>query len=151
MDETRYPAGHKDRMVCDTLIAAISNDIVHDKIIKKGPSVTLAQVLKISQLETATQQSLPQLSHTKPTVNYIRYDKKRKSKGNTFNSSQQQAFGRFHGSGTSPSNSKSDANGKLQLKGRTCYRCGKGKHQLHQKCAAIDANATNVVRKDTMQ
>ena len=121
-----YPAGHKDRMVCDMLIAGISNDTVHGKIIKKGPNVTLAQVLEISQLETAMHQSLSQMSHTKPTVNYVRYDKKRKSKGNTFTCSQQQAFGRFHESGTLPSNSKSDANGKLQSKGRICYRCGKG-------------------------
>ena len=110
MDEARYPARHKDRMVCDTLIAGISNDIVYGKIIKEGPHVTLAQVLEISWLETATKQSLSQMSHTKPTVNYVRYDKKRKSKGNTFTSSQQQAFGGFHGSGTPPSNSKLDAN-----------------------------------------
>ena len=58
MDETRYPARHKDRMVCDTLIAGISNDIVHGKIIKKSPNVTFSQVLEISRLETATQQSL---------------------------------------------------------------------------------------------
>ena len=116
MDEARHPAGHKDRMVHDTLIAGISNDIVHGKIIKKGPNVTLAQVLQISWLETVRQQSLSQMSHTKPTVNYVRYDKKRKSKGNTFTSSQQQAFGRLHGSGTSPSNSKSDANGNSNQK-----------------------------------
>ena len=87
------------------------------------------------------------MSHTKPTVNYVRYDKKMKSKGNTFRSSQQQAFGRIHGSGTSPSNSKSDANGKLQLKGRICYRCGNGKHQLDQKCAAIDATCNTYGKK----
>ena len=87
------------------------------------------------------------MSHTKPTVNYVRYDKKRKSKGNTFTSSQQQALGRFHGSGTSPSNSKSYANGKLQLKGRICYRCRKGKHQPDQKCAAIDATCNKCGKK----
>ena len=42
VDEARYPAGHKDRMVCGTLIAGISSDILHGKIIKKGPNVTLA-------------------------------------------------------------------------------------------------------------
>ena len=87
VDEARYPARHKDRKVHDTLIAGISNDIVHGKIIKKGPNVTLAQVLEISCQETATQQSLSQMSHTKPTVNYVRYDQRRKSKGNTFISS----------------------------------------------------------------
>ena len=92
VDEARYPAWHKDRMVHDTLTAGISNDIVHGKIIRKGPNITLAQVLEISGLETATQESLSQMSHAKPTVNYVSYDKKRKSKCNTFTSSQQQAF-----------------------------------------------------------
>ena len=58
----------KDRMVHDTLIAGISNDIVCGKIIKKGPNMTLAHVLEISRLETATQQSLSQMSNTKPSV-----------------------------------------------------------------------------------
>ena len=48
VDEARYPAGHKDRMVCDILIAGISNDIVSGKIIKKGPHITLTQALEIS-------------------------------------------------------------------------------------------------------
>ena len=130
-------------MVHDTLIAGISNDIVHGKVNKKGPNITLAQVLEISQLETTTQQSLSQMLHTKPTVNYIRYDRKRKNKGSTCTSSQQ-TFGKFHGSGSLPSNSKTDANGKsanakFQSTGRICYKWGKGKHQLDQKCSAIDA------------
>ena len=79
VDEARYPAGHKDRMVCDTLITGISNDTVRGKI-KKGPNITLAQVLEISRLEMATQQSLSQMSHTKPSISYVRYDKKRKTK-----------------------------------------------------------------------
>ena len=28
---------------------------------------------------------------------------------------------------------------KLQIKGKICYRCGKGRHQPDQKCGAIDA------------
>ena len=147
VDEAGYPARHKDRMVCDTLITGISNDIMHGKIIKKGPNITLAQVLEISCLETAIQQSLSQMLHTKPTVNYVKYDKRRKTKGNTNTSSQQQTFGKFHGSGTSPSNSKSDANGKFQSKSRICYRCRKGKHQLDQKCAAIDATCNKCGKK----
>ena len=58
VDEVGYPAGQKNRMVCDTLIAGISNGVVCGKIIKKGPDVTLAQVLEIPRLETATQESL---------------------------------------------------------------------------------------------
>ena len=81
VDEARYPARQKNRMVHDTLIAGISNDIVHGKIIKKGPNMTLAQVLEISRLETTIQQSFSQMSNTKPSVNYARYDKKKKNRG----------------------------------------------------------------------
>ena len=56
VDEARYPARQKGRMVHDTLIAGICNDIVCGQIIKKGPDVTLAQALEISRLETARQQ-----------------------------------------------------------------------------------------------
>ena len=69
VDEARYPSGHKDRMVHDNLIGSISNDTVHGKIIKKGPNVTLTQVLEISCLERATQQCLSQMSHMKPSIN----------------------------------------------------------------------------------
>ena len=97
VDEARYPARQKDKMVCDMLIAAISNDVVHGKIMKKGPNMTLAQVLEISILETATQQSLSQISNTKCSVNYVRYNKKKNKGGNP---SQQQMLGKFHGSGS---------------------------------------------------
>ena len=38
-----------------SLIAGIPNNVVLGKIIKKVPDVTLAEVLEISRLETATQ------------------------------------------------------------------------------------------------
>ena len=117
--------------------AGIFNDIVQRKIIKKDHNMTLAQVLEISRLETATQQSPSQMSNTKPSVNYVRYHKKRKNKGGK--PLQQQSLGKFHGSGSSPSNNKLDANGKLQTKGKVCYRCGKGRHKPDQNCGAIDA------------
>ena len=84
--------------------SGISNDIVCGKISKKGPNVRLAQVLEISRLETTTQQSLSQMFNTKPSVNYVRYNKKEKAKGGK--PSQQQSLEKFHGSGSSPSNSK---------------------------------------------
>ena len=71
---------------------------------KKHPDVTLAQVLEISRLGTAKQQSLSQMSNTKPSVNYVRYNKKRKNKGKK--TSQQQSLGKFHGSRSLPSYSK---------------------------------------------
>ena len=42
VDEAKYAAGQKDRMVHDTLIAGIFNDVACGKIIKKGPNMTLA-------------------------------------------------------------------------------------------------------------
>ena len=149
MDEAGYPVRHKDRMVQDTLIAGISNDDVWGKIIKKCPDVTLAQVLEISRLETATQQSLSQMSNTKPSVNYVRHDKKRKNKGGK--PPQQHSLGKFHGSGSLPSKSKPDASGNFQTKGKINYRCGKGRHQPNQKCGAIMQSVTNVERKAIMQ
>ena len=35
----------------------------------------------------------------------------------------------------------------LQLKSRICYRCRKGKHQLDQKCAAINATCNKLGKK----
>ena len=37
VDEAGYPAGHKDRMVHDTLIAGIWNGTVHGKLSRKAP------------------------------------------------------------------------------------------------------------------
>ena len=85
----------------------------------------------------ATQKSLSQMSNTKPSVNYVRYDKKKKNKGGK--PSQQQTLGKFHGSGSSTSNNKPDANRKFQTKGKICYRFGKARHQPDQKCGAINA------------
>ena len=76
------------------------------------------------------------MSHTEPSVNYVRYDKKKKKGGKH---PQKQSLGNFHGSGSLPSNIKPDSNGKLQTKGKKCYRCGKGRHLPDQKCGAIDA------------
>ena len=53
VDEAKYAAGQKDRMVHDMLIAGIFNDVACGKIIKKGPNMTLAQVLEISRLENS--------------------------------------------------------------------------------------------------
>ena len=92
VNESRYPTRQKDRMVCDTVIAGISNDIVCGKTIKKGPNATLAHILEISRLGTATQQSLSQMSNTKPSVNYVRYDKEKKNKGGKL--SEQQTLGK---------------------------------------------------------
>ena len=99
--------------------------------------MTHAQVLEISRLETATQQSLSQMSNKKLSVNYVKYDKKRKNEGRK-DPPQQKTLGKFHGSGSLPSSVKSDASGKFQTKGKICYRCGTGRHQPGQKCCAVN-------------
>ena len=94
------------------------------------------------------------MSHMKPSINYVRYERKRKNKGSTF-ISLQQTFGKFHRSGSWPSNSKPDANGKsANVKfqstlpaNRICYRCRKGKHLISQKCSAIDATCNKCGKK----
>ena len=94
------------------------------------------------------------MSHKKLSINYVTYDRKRKNKGSTFISSLQ-IFGKFHRSGLLPSNSKPDANGKstnakfhLTLPtSRICYRCGKRKHPIDQKCSAIDATCNKCGKK----
>ena len=75
------------------------------------------------------------MSNTKPSVNYVRYNKKRKNKNGK---PSQQSLGKFQGSGSLPSNSKSEASGKLQTKGKICYKYGKDRHQSDQKCGDID-------------
>ena len=141
VDEAGYPARYKDKMLWDTLTARISNDVVWGKIIKKGPDVTLAQVLEISRLETATPQSLSQMSNTKPSVNYVRYDKKRKNKdGKHPPQPQQQTLRKFHGSGSLPSIGKSDASWKFQTKGKICYRCA----DINQiRCVVLSMQSNN--------
>ena len=147
VDEAGYTARYKDRMLLDTLIAGFSNDVVWGKDYQESLDVTLAQVLEISRLETATQQSLSQMSNTKPSVNYVRYDKKRKNKSGR-HPPQQQTLGKFHGSGSLPSSGKSDASGKFQIKGKICYGCVKGTDQPDQKCGAIDAICNKCGKKD---
>ena len=51
------------------------------------------------------------MSNTKPSINYVRYEKKKKKGGKP---SQQQTLWKFHGPESLPSNSKLDANGKFQ-------------------------------------
>ena len=148
VDEARYPARH-DRMVHDTLIAGISNDVVQGKIIKIGPDVTLAQILEISRLETATQQSLSQMSKTKPSLNYVRYDKKRKSKGGK--PSQQQSLGKFHGSESLSSNSKLDASGNSKPKVKSVIDVGNADIIQIRNVVLSMQSVTNVKRKDILQ
>ena len=111
--------------------------------------MTLAQVLEISTLETATQQSLSQMSNTKPSVSYIRYDKKRKNKGGR--PSQQQSLGKFYGSGSLPSNSKQDTSGKFQTIGKIVIDVGKADISQIRRVVPSMQSVTNVERKAMMQ
>ena len=86
------------------------------------------------------------MSNTKPTVNYVRYYKKKNKKP-----SQQQTFGKFHGSGTLPSNSKPDANGKFQTKGISVIDVGKANINWIRNVLPLMQSVKNVDRKDILQ
>ena len=149
VDEAGNPSRHKGRMVWDVMIAGISNDIVLGKIIKKGPDVTLAQVLESSSLETVTQQMLSQISNTKPSVNYVKYNKKRKDKGGK--TPQQQSLGKFHGPGSSPSNSKPEASKKFQTKAKSAINVRMADISQIRNVVPLMQSETNMERKAIMQ
>ena len=92
--------------------------------------------MEISRLETATQQSLSQMSNAKPSVNYVSYDKKRKNKGGK--PSKQQSLGKSIDLDLCLQTAN-QMQLKLQAKGKICHRFGKGRHQPDQKCGAINA------------
>ena len=89
------------------------------------------------------------MSHTKPTVNYVRYDRKRKNKGKLLANSTD-LDNHLQIANQMPMENLPIQN--FQSTGRICYRCRKRKHQLGSEmfCNRM-LHATNVVRKDTMQ
>ena len=87
------------------------------------------------------------MSNTKPSVNYVRYDKKKNKGGKP---SQQKTLGKFHGSGSLPSNSKPDANGKLQAKVKFVIDVGKADTNQIRNVVPSMISVANVERKDTL-
>ena len=112
-----------DRIIRDALIIGCESSIAKDKIIRRGESVTLNEVLEILQTEASTNSTLRQFQEiqSKPvqSVNYVSYDsrsKKSKKPSNEQNSS----------SSTGPTGAK-----------RKCFRCGEPYSRKHlQECRA---------------
>ena len=115
-----------DRIIRDVLIIGCESSIAKDKIIQRGETITLNEVIEILQTEASTNSTLRQFQEiqNKPvqqvqTVNYVLYDsrsKKSKKPSNEQNSS----------SSTGPTGAK-----------RKCFRCGEPYSRKHlQECRA---------------
>ena len=115
-----------DRIIRDVLIIGCESSIAKDKIIRKGETITLNEVIEILQIEASTNSTLRQFQEiqNKPmqqelSVNYVSYDsrsKKSKKPSNEQNSS----------SSTGPTSTK-----------RKCFRCGEPFSREHlQECRA---------------
>ena len=115
-----------DRIIRDVLIIGCESSIAKDKIIQKGETITLNEVIEILQIEASTNSTLRQFQEiqNKPmqqelSVNYVSYDnrsKKSKKSSNEQNSS----------SSTGPTGAK-----------RKCFRCGEPYSRKHlQECRA---------------
>ena len=115
-----------DRIIRDVLIIGCESSIAKDKIIRKGETITLNEVIEILQIEASTNSTLRQFQEiqNKPmqqelSVNYVSYDnrsKKSKKTSNEQNSS----------SSTGPTGAK-----------KKCFRCGEPFSKKHlQECRA---------------
>ena len=115
-----------DRIIRDVLIIGCESSIAKDKIIRKGETITLNEVIEILQIEASTNSTLRQFQEiqNKPVqlVNYVSYDsrsKKSKKPSNEQNSSS------------------SNSTGPTDPKKRKCFRCGESFSRKHlQECRA---------------
>ena len=115
-----------DRIIRDVLIIGCESSIAKDKIIRKGETITLNEVIEILQIEASTNSTLRQFQEiqNKPVqaVNYVSYDsrsKKSKKPSNEQNSSS------------------SNPTGPTDPKKRKCFRCGESFSRKHlQECRA---------------
>ena len=115
-----------DRIIRDVLIIGCESSIAKDKIIRKGETITLNEVIEILQIEASTNSTLRQFQEiqNKPvqSVNYVSYDsrsKKSKKPSNEQNSSF------------------SNSTGPTDPKKRKCFRCGESFSRKHlQECRA---------------
>ena len=114
-----------NRIIRDVLIIGCESSTAKDKIIRKGETITLNEVIEILQIEASTNSTLRQFQEiqNKPvqSVNYVSYDsrsKKSKKPSNEQNPSS-----------TGPTGAK-----------RKCFRCGETYSRKHlQECRAQNA------------
>ena len=115
-----------DRIIRDVLIVGCSSTHAKDKIIRKGSTVSLKEVLEILQLEESTNKTLSSIGADTQKVHYAKYDKKKSgSKGGKQKSGQPSTLKK-------PETKSAD--------GPMCYRCGKTYTKEHDKvCKAKSA------------
>ena len=115
-----------DRIIRDVLIIGCESSIAKDKIIRRGETITLNEVIEILQTEASTNSTLRQFQEIQNkavqqevSVNYVSYDsrsKKSKKPSNEQNSS----------SSTGPTGAK-----------KKCFQCGEPYSRKHlQECRA---------------
>ena len=130
-----------DRIIRDVLIIGCESSTAKDKIIRRGETITLNEVIEILQIEASTNSTLRQFQEiqNKPvqqvqSVNYVSYDsrsKKSKKPSNEQNSS----------SSTSPTGAK-----------RKCFRCGEPFSREHlQECRAQNVTCDGCGIKRSLQ
>ena len=115
-----------DRIIRNVLIIGCESSNAKDKIIRRGETITLNEVIEILQTEASTNSTLRQFQEiqNKPVqaVNYVSYDsrsKKSKKPSNEQNSSS------------------SNSTGPTDPKKRKCFRCGESFSRKHlQECRA---------------
>ena len=115
-----------DRIIRDVLIIGCESSNAKDKIIRRGETITLNEVIEILQIEASTNSTLRQFQEiqNRPVqlVNYVSYDsrsKKSKKPSNEQNSSS------------------SNSTGPTDPKKRKCFRCGESFSRKHlQECRA---------------
>ena len=115
-----------DRIIRDVLIIGCESSIAKEKIIPRGETITLNEVIEILQTEASTNSTLRQFQEiqNKPvqqaqSVNYVSYDSRsKKSK--------------------KPSNEQnSSSTGPTDPKKRKCFQCGEPYSRKHlQECRA---------------
>ena len=111
-----------DRIIRDVLIIGCESSSAKDKIIRRGETITLNEVIEILQTEASTNSTLRQFQEIQnksvQSVNYVSYDsrsKKSKKPSNEQNSSS------------------SNSTGSTSPKKRKCFRCGEPFSRKHLK------------------
>ena len=108
-----------DRIIRDVLIIGCESSSAKDKIIRRGETITLNEVIEILQTEASTNSTLRQFQEIQnksvQSVNYVSYDSRsKKSK--------------------KPSNEQnSSSTGSTDPKNRKCFRCGEPFSRKHLK------------------
>ena len=109
-----------DRIIRDVLIIGCESSNAKDKIIRRGETITLNEVIEILQTEASTNSTLRQFQEIQnksvQSVNYVSYDsrsKKPKKPSNEQNSSS--------------------STGSTDPKNRKCFRCGEPFSRKHLK------------------